>query len=107
MSKKDDAPGGIFKACRALNVAEEKQKFMQNPESYNPQFRYGWSTDDSFPQSERPNCLKNFSQPSDTHLPNAIRILEQCVSEYGSYQAYEQRFGGEPHTRTIVETGRL
>jgi len=89
----NDFRGGVFRAVAPLNVKEEKEKFFAQTASYNPQFRYHWSSS-AFPSSERPQCVRAFDTPSDLHVENALNIIKSTLRKHGSYEQYEEIHGG-------------
>ncbi|XP_036371960.1 uncharacterized protein KIAA0895-like [Megalops cyprinoides] len=76
----------IFSAVKPSNVEAEKTKFFMSNFTYNPQFEYSHRLP--------PTVQDRYSDASDTFLTQAVRILEQALQKYGSYERFERATGG-------------
>ncbi|KAJ8335193.1 hypothetical protein SKAU_G00408320 [Synaphobranchus kaupii] len=76
----------VFAAVKPSNLEREKTKFFLSDFTYNPRFEY------SHPVS--PAVLERYNTASDRFLTQAVRILEQALHKYGSYEKFELATGG-------------
>ena len=85
----------VASSCAQFVCGWAQDKFFKCKDgTYNPQFRYYWSSE-GWPSSVKPQCIDNFSSPSTQHMTNALRILQNTIDKYGSYNEYEERYGGK------------
>ncbi|XP_061112185.1 putative tyrosine carboxypeptidase MATCAP2 [Conger conger] len=76
----------MFATVKPCNLESEKSKFFLSDFTYNPHFEY------SHPVSAA--LLERYNTPSDLFLTQAVRILEQALRRYGSYEKFELATGG-------------
>jgi hypothetical protein len=86
-------------AVRPTNAEEERIKFFsQEIENYEPQFLYSISTQLLQKTLQRHHAQV---QVERRYVPHALRILNNLLQKYGSYDRYEEHCGG--HEVTIEE----
>lgn len=73
-----------------MNQEEEKRKFFFDPE-YNPQFKYAAVISEAE--------LVEYGSPSDEYLPEAKRIIETVIKQWGTESAYLEKSEGRILTR--------
>ncbi|KAG9335665.1 hypothetical protein JZ751_004317 [Albula glossodonta] len=100
----------IFAAVKPSNVDMERTKFFLSDYTYNPQFEY--------PHPVPAAALERYSTASDRFLTQladlhgnrpfplcwqAVRILEQALRRYGSYEKFELATGGSVLSKNKIK----
>ncbi|XP_064205349.1 putative tyrosine carboxypeptidase MATCAP2 [Anguilla rostrata] len=76
----------VFATVKPCNLEQEKAKFFLSDFTYNPHFEY------SHPVSSA--MLERYNTASNRFLTQAVRILEQALRRYSSYEKFELATGG-------------
>ncbi|XP_066531027.1 putative tyrosine carboxypeptidase MATCAP2 isoform X2 [Hoplias malabaricus] len=84
----------ILTAIKPSNVESEKIRFFKSDFTYNPQFEYS--------NPVAPHVLEKHSTASDRFLTQAVRIMEQALQKYGSYEKFERATGGNLLTKSRI-----
>lgn len=92
LERKKSLTNCLFACIRPNNVLQEKAKFMKSNFMYNPQFTYDVEVE--------PERLEKYNNPSDEYIPQALVILQQVLSRYGTYENFEASTAGKPISQT-------
>ncbi|PVD20897.1 hypothetical protein C0Q70_19060 [Pomacea canaliculata] len=76
------------------NEKSERDRFMRANFNYNPFFVYRCAADE--------RMMEKFNTPSDYHLKKAINIMDSVISEFGSYEEFEDTSGGPVLSRSQI-----